>query len=183
MSYLDDGGLNATNFPLFAELQAKAGYVPNYYRAQGLCPELAEKQAALFGAVLAGGALSRRLKEQIAVVVSGWNMSTYCVTAHCEFLRHMGVTDPELDQLGVDHRSADLPAPETALLDFALKLTRNPERMSAADVESLRAVGYDQRQILEAVLVTAAMNLANRVSQALGVETDTPVRNKMREIS
>lgn len=159
------------------------GQVPNFYRAQALSPELVEKQMALFGAVLDDGALCRRLKEHIAVVVSGYNMSTYCVTAHCADLRNMGVTDPELDQLGVDHRSAKLPPAEMALLDFALKLTKSPERMCSQDTEALKQAGYNDAQILEAVLVTAAMNFSNRVSAALEIEPDSPPRNKMRSSS
>jgi len=37
------------------------------------------------------GALSRRHKEYIFLVCSAANLSTYCVTAHCEIVRMLGL--------------------------------------------------------------------------------------------
>ena len=60
MSYLRESGLTEENFPLFADLRRDYGVVLNFFKAQGLRPDLMAAQAALFGGLFSGGALSRR---------------------------------------------------------------------------------------------------------------------------
>lgn len=68
-----------------------------------------------------------------------------------------------------DYRQATLSEQDRALLDFAAKLTRTPQQMSAADVEQLRRVGLEDRAIHDLVLVTAYFAFVNRVADGLGV--------------
>ena len=55
------------------------------------------------------------------------------------------------------------------MLDFAVAMTRTPWKMSVADTERLRAVGFDDRGILQITLIAAFFNYINRVADALGV--------------
>jgi alkylhydroperoxidase family enzyme len=48
--------------------------------------------------------------------------------------------------------------------------------MSAADIESLRSVGLDDRAIHDATQVIAYFNYINRIADALGVEPETFIR-------
>jgi uncharacterized peroxidase-related enzyme len=68
-----------------------------------------------------------------------------------------------------DYREADLGPADRAMLDFAVKLTVHPARMTAEDAESLRRVGFDDRGILQITLIAAWFNYINRVADALGV--------------
>jgi uncharacterized peroxidase-related enzyme len=68
-----------------------------------------------------------------------------------------------------DYRQAGLPAPVRALCDYAVKLTRTPAAVGAADVEALRAQGWDDRAIHDAIQVIAYFNYINRVAEAVGV--------------
>jgi len=38
-------------------------------------------------------------------VCSAANLSTYCVTAHCEIVRILGIEGPEPEQIALDHTS------------------------------------------------------------------------------
>ena len=55
------------------------------------------------------------------------------------------------------------------MLDYAAKLTRDPAAMSRADVEKLRAVGFDDQAILQINLIASYFNYVNRVAEGLGV--------------
>ncbi len=48
--------------------------------------------------------------------------------------------------------------------------------MTAADVESLRSGGLDDRAIHDAVQIIGYFNYINRVADALGVEPETFIR-------
>jgi len=68
-----------------------------------------------------------------------------------------------------DPATAPLDPPTRALVDHAVKLTRAPWTMGAADVEALRAHGFDDRAIHDATQVAAYFNYINRVCDGLGV--------------
>ena len=57
-----------------------------------------------------------------------------------------------------------------ALCDFAVKLTVTPSAVSAADANGLRAYGWDDRAIHDAIQVIAYFNYINRVAEAVGIE-------------
>jgi uncharacterized peroxidase-related enzyme len=71
-----------------------------------------------------------------------------------------------------DYRQADLDQPLRALLDFAVQVTRDPRVGGEAAIMALRAVGWSDAAILEAVEVIGFFNYYNRLADALGVEPE-----------
>jgi len=71
-----------------------------------------------------------------------------------------------------DYRSAPITDHERVMLDYVVKLTKDATRCSTADHEALRAVGFDDRGILQITLIAAWFNYINRVADALGVGRD-----------
>ena len=61
---------------------------------------------------------------------------------------------------------------ERAMLAFAVKLTRTPAEMTAADVESLRSSGFDDRAIHDICAIVAYFAFVNRMADGLGVELE-----------
>jgi uncharacterized peroxidase-related enzyme len=68
-----------------------------------------------------------------------------------------------------DYRAAPISAQDRAMLDFAAQLTRDATRITPADHAALRAVGFDDRGILQITLIASWFNYINRVADALGV--------------
>lgn len=64
------------------------------------------------------------------------------------------------------------------MLDFAVKLTREPWTMTAADVEGLRDHGFDDVAIHDVVQVTALFNYYTRLADGLGVEPEAGWRRE-----
>jgi uncharacterized peroxidase-related enzyme len=173
MSYFREAGLDETTYPLFADVKAQFGFIPNFYRAQTTRTDLIEAEAQLVNAILINErGLTRQQKEYIFLVCSAANLSTYCVTAHCEIVRMLGIQGPEPEQIAVDHAATDLPMTIKALLNFAAKLNSEPARINQEDIGALRTFGYSEEQIMEAVLVVGLAKVANSVSFGLGTVPD-----------
>jgi RNA polymerase sigma-70 factor (ECF subfamily) len=172
MSYLREVDLGAT-FPPFASLQELFGFVPNLFRAQTLLPRTIEAEAGIASAVLLQEqALSRTRKESIMLAVAAANRNTYCAAEHHQTLRSLGVPAHQLHQIVIDHHRAGLSPPDTALLDFALKLARYPAWLSGEDMNVLRGHGFNDESILEAILVTALVIFLCTLSVGLGPPPD-----------
>ena len=68
-----------------------------------------------------------------------------------------------------DEILAPLSPADRAMLDYATKLTKDATRVGPKDHERLRAVGFDDRGILQITLIASWFNYINRVADALGV--------------
>ncbi|HKQ97491.1 MAG TPA: peroxidase-related enzyme [Candidatus Polarisedimenticolia bacterium] len=173
MTYLRLKPEHHVEHPRFQDIQRDYGFVPNFYRAQTMNPALLEAQIGwVFALLVQEGALNRKQKEYIFLVSSAANLSTYCVTAHCEIIRMLGITGPEPEDLAVNHRDSDLPEAEKDLLDFCRKLTLKQGEVVEKDVEKLRAAGWTEPQILEAVQMVGLAKWANCVAFGLGTMPD-----------
>ena len=90
--------------------------------------------------------------------------------AHGGFLRQHS-DDPQLaSHIMHDYTKADLDPETRGMLDFAMKLTREPANMSEADVKVLRALGLPDEQILSVGLSTCTFNFMTRWADGLGVQ-------------
>src|SRR6266567_831572 len=119
MSYIRTKPYDEKDFPAFAMMREQFGFLPNFFRAQVARPDLINTEAALSAAIqITDGALSRKQKEYVFLVCSAANLSTYCVTAHCEIVRMLKIEGPEPEQIALDHTAADLPMVDRALLNF-----------------------------------------------------------------
>ena len=56
------------------------------------------------------------------------------------------------------------------MLDFAVRLTREPGSFTARDLEGLRRAGFDQEAIVSIVLITCLFNFMNRLATGFAVE-------------
>jgi alkylhydroperoxidase family enzyme len=71
-----------------------------------------------------------------------------------------------------DYRTAPISVADRVMLDYVVKLTKDATRCSPQDLEGLRAVGFDDRGILQITLIASWFNYINRVADALGVGRD-----------
>ena len=173
MSYLSGAPADERDFPTLLDIKAAFGFIPNFFRAQTLRPDLIDAEVGLIGTILLKeGALTRRQKEYIFLACSAASLSTYCVTAHCEIVRMLGIEGPEPEQVALDHTVTNIPNAEKALLDFAVKLNNHPREVSRIDIDALRGHGFADQHILEATIMVGLAKFANFVSFGLGTVPD-----------
>ena len=110
----------------------------------------------------------------IGVVVSSANSCNYCLTTHGDALRGYTKNPVLVDRLSYNFRSAKpmLTEKQFALCEYAWYVTRHPDEITEAQVEGLRAVGFNDHEILEAAFVAGFFNYTNR-----WVATIEPIAN------
>ena len=173
MSFLREEPFDEKDFPTLRLIKDDYGFIPNFFRAQTARPDLLDAEVQLVDAILIKeSALTRQQKEHIFLVCSAANLSTYCVTAHCEIVRMLKLAGPEPEQIALDHMSTDLPIVDKALLNFALKLNNHALKFTQEDIDDLRTYGFSDQQILEAVMCVGLAKFANYVGFGLGTVPD-----------
>ena len=156
-----------------SSLKKHYGFIPRIFREQLARPDLVASEAKLIeGSLFNKGALTRLQKELILLTVSAANANNYFPAVHAQTLQFVGVKLEQSVAVTTDHRAAGLTETDVALLDFAQRLTLQGNKFSAEDVEELRAKGYSDEQILEAVLMVGLTFLLNTVQFGLGTEPD-----------
>jgi len=175
MSYVPEVEQEAAGAELreiYSTIQKEFGSLPHFFKALGAAPEVIAAQLRMNAAIMGDGALSAALKEQIGLVVSGINSSSYCIAIHMELLQRFGFEKALARKLATNHRNAPVDEKTKALFHFADKLTRKPVEIEQSDVDDLLRAGWTPDALRETVLVTAFFNYINRVSFGLGLVAD-----------
>jgi alkylhydroperoxidase family enzyme len=77
-----------------------------------------------------------------------------------------------VEALKRDYTSAPITHAERVMLDYVVQITKDATRITPEFHEQLRAVGFDDRGILQITLLASWFNYINRVADALGVGRD-----------
>ncbi len=113
--------------------------------------------------------LSPGLRELIAAYTSYLNECEFCAKSHAAVTAELlGSEELVWDTLH-DLEASSLPENEKALLRFVAKVTKDLPSITAADIQSLREVGWTDEAIYYAISVCALFNFYNRWVTASGV--------------
>jgi uncharacterized peroxidase-related enzyme len=113
--------------------------------------------------------LSAGLRELIATLTSARNQTPFCVTAHAAATTELLGDRDLVESVMRDPRSAAVSPAEKALLTFVEKVNRECWRIGEQDFEGLRAAGWSDEAIYDAIAVCALFNFYNRWVSSNGV--------------
>lgn len=140
-----------------------------YYLLLAHDPEPLRQRTGLFNGIMkseGGSPLSD--SELAAVAASRVNGCVYCAAVHARAYNQMTGDTAQIQAVldgGVDTPLRDR---ERAIVDVAVKLTKDPANFGAADLEPLRAMGLSDLEILDITNAAAIFAWANRLLQTLG---------------
>ena len=111
--------------------------------------------------------LDRRISERISLAVQEWLGCGYCVAAHSEAARTLGLSDTDIE-LARQGTATDLKV--AAIFAFAQQVAAAPAEITEADVEQLRSHGYRDEQIADVVGLVALNVLTGAFNLVAGIE-------------
>lgn len=155
---------------IFQEITHAFGMVPNLFRTYAQHPPLLEANWYKVKRVMMEGALSRKTKESIALLVSKDNGCKYCVAAHTGALKAIGTSTEEIQKIETNLAAAEFSARERALIVFARKANRSALEVSDADFALLRQTEASDAEIVEALGVMEIFTAFNKFLDVLDVE-------------
>ncbi|GAA6158493.1 carboxymuconolactone decarboxylase family protein [Ruegeria sp. HU-ET01832] len=167
---------------LYERVTGPGNNVDNIMMVHSLRPHSMEGHMALYKNVLhhSANTIPKWFLEVLGVWVSSLNRCGYCVEHHFSGLQRL-LDDParaEAIRAAIEAKAPDtapLDAAQVAGMHYARMLTQAPADMTEADIDALRAAGWDDGQILEINQVCAYFSYANRTVLGLGCDTDGDV--------
>ncbi len=114
--------------------------------------------------------LSYDIKEAIALLISKENGCKMCVDVHRSIAKMLGLTEEHIGKIlqGVD--AIDTDEKEKALLNFCIRAAQKDNyKIQKEDIDALKAMGWSDVQIIEAVAITGYFNYINTLSNVFGL--------------
>ena len=116
--------------------------------------------------------LSVEQRELLFAFGSGINACHYCHGAHTAAVEALGVEPGVIDAALDDIDTAPVDQNMKPLLRYVQKLTENPSRVTSGDADAVRAAGWSDQALNDAILVCALHNFMNRWVDGAGVDAD-----------
>jgi uncharacterized peroxidase-related enzyme len=158
--------------PLLEGVKKQLGVVPNMFRLISNSPVALEGYLGLSGA-LNKGRLPASTRERIALAVAEANGCSYCLSAHSYLGKNLAKLDDA--EITANRKGASSDPKADAAVRFATKLVQERGHLSEDDVRAVKAVGYDDAQVIEIVLHVALNTWTNFINVAGGTEIDFPI--------
>ncbi|MDV8006900.1 MULTISPECIES: carboxymuconolactone decarboxylase family protein [unclassified Rhodococcus (in: high G+C Gram-positive bacteria)] len=161
-----------TSKDLLAELVNRHGQVGDMVAAMAHSPAVLGGYLQLSRA-MKRAKLSRKITERISIAVQVQQGCAVCLEAHVVAAHAHGVEADEIERARAG-TSAD-PA-IAAMIDFGLRVYREPASISDEHIAGLRAHGYGDREIADVVGIVALNVLTGAFNLVAGVKPDEPDR-------
>jgi uncharacterized peroxidase-related enzyme len=146
-------------------VQEKSGFVPNVFLTLAYRPEEFRAFFAYHDALMdKEGGLTKAEREMIVVATSSANQCHYCVIAHGAILRNRAKNPQIADQIAVNYRKADITPRQRAMLDFAMKVSMEANRISEADFADIAGHGFSNDDVWDIAAISAFFALSNRMA-------------------
>jgi len=110
------------------------------------------------------------IKESIALLISKENGCKMCVDVHISIAKMLGMTENQVNQVlqGIDNM--DVKDREKALLRFCIRASKKDNyKILKSDIDEIKAHGYSDVQVLEAVAITGYFNYINTLSNVFSL--------------
>jgi len=162
----------------------KAGFVPNVFLALAHRPAEFRAFFAYHDAVMErDGGLTKSDREMIVVATSGDNHCQYCVVAHGAILRIRAKDALVADQVAVNHHKADITDRQEAMLDFALKVSNDSDKIDDADFAVLYEHGFTDDDVWDIAAITGLFGLSNRLANFASIRPNDEFYAMGRDVS
>lgn len=159
---------------LYEIITSMRGKVGSNAKLFSVSPQLLRQQMEFIKFYMNHPTLSMPLLASIRVLVSSGEDCEFCIDYNTAMLINMaGWTFEQVQAMCKNIDEANLPAREIAMLHVALKAIRNPHGVNADDLDALREMGWNDKDILDALNHAARMLATDVLFNVFKIEKDS----------
>ena len=152
------------------EVQEKSGFIPNVFLALAYRPDEFRAFFSYHDALMnKESGISKGEREMIVVATSALNSCIYCVVAHGAILRIREKNSLIADQIATNYRKADISERQLAMLDFAVKVSRDANDVLEEDIQVLAQYGFSEQDVWDIGSIAAFFAISNRLANMANI--------------
>jgi uncharacterized peroxidase-related enzyme len=171
---------------IYEKQKAQLGFVMEAAKCFTARPDLLPIYTDFSDRIRAGFSLGLREWRLITLIAAKHIPSTYCSHVYGkQLIDDLGSKEAVL-AVQRDFRTAGLSDRDVEMLAYAEKIAQDASRVSHADIDRLRALGFSDQQICDVALCTAFRCFVSRffdatgaVTEAVFIDDDTEFRTSM----
>lgn len=158
---------------IYAQIASAWGRVPTAIQLFSVNPFLLRQQWEYYGSIMQHPTLSFALTACIRMLISQAGHCSYCIDMNAGMLIEMaGWTPEQVIATRADFKASPLTDKEKAMLGLVIKATLTATEVTAADLDTVRAQGWNDAEILDAVNHGARMVASDILINAFQAERD-----------
>jgi len=157
--------------PLFAQIEASLGVLPNSTLTMGHRPEIMEAFARLNDAVMHQGTVANRLKQLVVLASSAAAGCTYCQAHTASVAETHGATPAEVQAVWEFETSPLFSASDRAALRVAFGAGQVPNQVTDEDMAEL-ASHFATAEVVEIVAAIAVFGFLNRWNDTMSTQLE-----------
>jgi uncharacterized peroxidase-related enzyme len=158
---------------IYDQFEQKFGRVFNAFQLASVSPELLEQHFQQNAYYAQHPSLSFELLAMIRMLVSVKTDCEYCIGLNESLLINLaGLSADQIASIKRDPATAPLSDKDKAMLLFVLKGTAEAKSVESADLDALRALGWSDRDIFDALFHGARNVAIDILFDALKIEND-----------
>jgi uncharacterized peroxidase-related enzyme len=158
---------------VYQQIQQTLGSVPSILQALSISPFYLKQHWEHLAHLMQNPNLSPALQACIRLTVSQTTQCAYCIDFNAGLLINaFGWTPEQVASLKQDPTQANLSDHEKLMLLFVLKAVKQSNSVTKADFEALKASGYTENDIFDALNAGARMLSGDIIANALHIERD-----------
>jgi len=167
---------------IFEWVTQMEGSVPNHFFVEMNFPEFFPAKLGATKVLWEAGELEMEEIQHVGILVSKDNGCPYCTAAFCTILNYgLGTAQEYVAEL-VEQGVSAVDTPRLiAILDYALKVNRDPANVEDSEVQALRDHGLTDKGIVQLTHVVSDFASYNRLNLAL--QTDYDYRDLWRDLA
>lgn len=155
--------------PLLENSVKGFGRIPNLHGVMATSPALLQAYQQVHGLVMGSTAFTPEERTVVWMTVNIANACHYCVPAHTAIAKMEKIDDDIVTAL---RDETALPEKLEALRTFTLAIRDTHGHPGADAVAAFEAAGYDQRAILDVILIISQKVMSNYTNAILATPTD-----------
>jgi uncharacterized peroxidase-related enzyme len=149
-------------------------YVPNLMKTLAVAPSILTMCIDTFRTFYQNTTLPQSLIAMLSYIIPVVKECRYCAANGELYCRTIGIDEETLEALARDLGKVS-PQRVRVILQFGIKCATQPQALTAADYEEVRAQGVTDQEIVEIIMVAAMANYGDTLADALKLELDPVV--------
>lgn len=158
---------------IYEMTQNRYGFVPNAVKMQSINSDTIKFYAGMSKYFAQESFLSDQFRMFTNEIIARKDNCAYCISLMDSFLLNkFGLTKEQLNEIKSDPSKTPLEKKELTLLEFVLKVLKDSNSTTKEDIQSLYTLGYNDKEIFDAINFATSMQKMHIMLNALQIEND-----------